>query len=152
MVASGMLPGLNRMLESADLEAYADVEAAVEDADSVRDAVEAIGILDALEADVAEEARAVLDAIPPAVDEAIIAALESAFERGVSVVLEWVEGNRGTIEVHVSEEPHRGGVRVRLAVVSPDGATFLALSRSGPAGTCTCPDVVAQPTALSRRE
>ncbi len=126
MVAAGMLPGLNRMLESADLEAYADVEAAVEDADSVRDAVEAIGILDALEADVAEEARAVLDAIPPAVDEAIIAALESAFERGVSVVLEWVEGERGAIEVHVSEEPHRGGVRVRIAVVSPDGATFLA--------------------------
>jgi hypothetical protein len=126
MVAAGMLPGLNRMLESADLEAYADIEAAVEDADSVRDAVEAIGILDALEADVAEEARAVLGAIPPAVDEAIIAGLESAFERGVSVVLEWVEGERGTIEVHVSEEPHRGGVRVRIAVVSPDGATFLA--------------------------
>jgi hypothetical protein len=125
MVASGMLPGLNRMLEDADLAAYADVEAAVESADTVRDAVEAIGILDALEADVADEARAVLDAIPPAVDEAIIAALENAFERGVSVILEWVEGERGTIEVHVSEEEYRGGVRVRLVVVSPDGATFL---------------------------
>ena len=125
MAAAGMLPVLNRMLEDADLEAYADIEAAVEAADTVRDAVESIGILDALEADVAEEARAVLDAIPPAVDEAIIAALENAFERGVPVTLEWVEGDRGTIEVHVSEEPHRDGVRVRIAVVSPDGATFL---------------------------
>ncbi len=125
MAASGMLPGLNRMLENADLAAYADVEAAVESADTVRDAVEAIGILDALEADAADEARAVLDAIPPSVDEAIIAALENAFERGVSVVLEWVEGDRGTIQVQVSEEQYAGGVRVRLAVVSPDGATFL---------------------------
>jgi hypothetical protein len=125
MAASGMLPGLNRMLEDADLAAYADVEAAVENADTVRDAVEAIGILDALEADAADEARALLDAIPPSVDEAIIAALENAFERGVSVVVEWVEGDRGTIEVHVSEEPYGAGVRVRLAVVSPDGATFL---------------------------
>ncbi len=83
MAAAGMLPVLNRMLEDADLEAYADIEAAVEAADTVRDAVESIGILDALEPDVAEEARAVLDAIPPAVDEAIIAALENAFERGL---------------------------------------------------------------------
>ncbi len=125
MAASGMLPGLNRMLEDADLASYADVEAAVENADTVRDAVEAVGILDALEADAADEARAVLDAIPPSVDEAIIAALENAFERGVSVVLEWVEGDRGTIEVHVSEEPYGSGVRIRLAVVSPDGASFL---------------------------
>jgi hypothetical protein len=125
MAASGMLPGLNRMLEDADRAAYADVEAAVENADTVRDAVEAIGILDTLETDVADEARAVLDAIPPAVDEAIIAALENAFERGMSVILEWVQGERGTIEVHVSEEEFRDGVRVRLAVVSPDGAAFL---------------------------
>ena len=104
MAAAGMLPVLNRMLEDADLEAYADIEAAVEAADTVRDAVESIGILDALEPDVAEEARAVLDAIPPAVDEAIIAALENAFERGAPVALEWVEGDRGMIEVHISEE------------------------------------------------
>ena len=126
MAASGILSGLNRMLEDADLESYADIEAAVEDADTVRDAVESIGVLDALDADVAEEARAVLDALPPAVDEAIIAALENAFERGVSVVLEWVEGDRRAIEVHISEEPHGSGVRVRIAVVSPDGAMFLA--------------------------
>jgi|SRR5258708_4041097 hypothetical protein len=125
MAASGMLPGLNRMLEAAQLDAYANVVAAVEAADTVSDAVESIGILDTLDADVAEEARAVLDAIPPAVDEAIIAALESAFERGVPVVLDWVEGERGTIEVLVSEEQHGSGVRVRIAVVSPDGATFL---------------------------
>ena len=119
MAASGMLPGLNRMLEAADSDAYADVEAAVEAADTVGDAIETTGILETLEPDVAEEARAVLEAIPPAVDESIIAALENAFERGVPVVLEWVEGERGTIEVHVSEEPHGKGVaRPRCGVLA----------------------------------
>jgi hypothetical protein len=126
MSASLMLPGLNRMLEDSELEAYANVVSAVEAADTVRDAVEGVGILDTLEPDVVIEARAALDAIPPAVDEAIIAALENAFERGVPVVLEWVEGDGDTIEVGVSEERHLGGVRVRIALVSPDGAMFLA--------------------------
>jgi hypothetical protein len=125
MSATLMLPGLNRMLEDSALEAYATVEAAVEAADTVRDAVEGIGILDTLEPDVAVEARAVLDAIPPAVDEAIIAALENAFERGVPVVLEWVEADSESIEVGISEERHRDEVRVRIAIVSPDGSTFL---------------------------
>ncbi len=125
MAASGMLPGLNRMLEAADRNAYADVEAAVEAADTVSDAIETIGILDSLEPDVAEEARAVLEAIPPAVDESIIAALENAFERGVPVVLEWIEGERGSIEVLISEEAHGHGTRVRIALFSPDGATFV---------------------------
>ena len=125
MAAAGMLPVLNRMLEDADLEAYADIEAAVEAADTVRDAVESLGILDALEPDVAEEARAVLDAIPPAVDKAIIATLENALEHRHHVALEWVEGDHGMIEVHISEEATRDGIRVRIAVVSPDGATFL---------------------------
>jgi len=125
MAASGMLPGLNRMLEAADRNAYADVEAAVEAADTVSDAIETIGILDSLEPDVAEEARAVLEAIPPAVDESIIAALENAFERGVPVVLEWIEGGRGSIEALISEEAHGHGARVRIALFSPDGATFL---------------------------
>jgi len=126
MSASLMLPGLNRMLEDSALEGYATVEAAVEAADTVRDAVEGVGILDTLEPEVAVEARAVLDAIPPAVDEAIIAALENAFERGVPVVLEWVEADGESIEVGVSEERHRDEVRVRIAIVSPDGSTFLA--------------------------
>lgn len=114
------------MMADPGSEQYANSRAAVEAADTVRDAVEGVGILDAQTDPVAEEARAVLEALPPAVDQAIIAALESVFEREVSVVLEWVEGQRGTIEVHVSEEPHRNEVQVRIAVVAPDGATFLA--------------------------
>ena len=66
-----------------------------------------------------------LDALPPAVDEAIIAAVESVFERQVAIVLEWVERADAPIEVRVSEESHRDGVRVRIEFVSPDGATFV---------------------------
>ena len=69
------------------------------------------------------EARAVLDAIPVSLDESIIAALESAFERDVPALIEWVEGD--SLAVMISEEPHGDDVRVRIVFVSPDGSTFL---------------------------
>jgi hypothetical protein len=125
MAAYRMLPGLNNMLADAAHEDYANVQAAVEAAETVRDAVEAVGILETLEESVAFEARAVLDAIPAAVDSVIIAALESAFERGAAVFLDWLEGDRGAIEVRISEEPHGDTVQVRIVFVSPNGATFL---------------------------
>jgi hypothetical protein len=125
MAAVVILRELSDMLADPEGEAYANAQAAVEAADTVRDAVEAVGILEERTDEIVPEARAVLDAIPAAVDEAIIAALESAFERGVPVVLDWFEGERGTVEVHVSEERHRNGVRVRIVIVAPDGRTFL---------------------------
>jgi hypothetical protein len=121
-----MFPGLNDLLADAGHEDYANVQAAVEAAERVRDAVEAVGILETLEEDVAFEARAVLDAIPAAVDDVIIAALESAFERGATVFLDWLEDESRPIEVRISEEPHGDTVRVRIVFVSPNGRTFLA--------------------------
>jgi hypothetical protein len=116
---------LNVMLANPGSEQYVNSRNAVAAADTVRDAIEGVGILGGQTERVVEEAQAVLDALPPAVDEAIIAALESAFERGLPVFLEWVEGAPGTVAVQVSEEAHRDDVRVRIAVVAPDGETFL---------------------------
>jgi hypothetical protein len=121
-----MFPGLNDLLADAGHEDYANVQAAVEAAERVRDAVEAVGILETLEEDVAFEARAVLDAIPAAVDDVIIAALESAFERGATVFLDWLEDESRPFEVRISEEPHGDTVQVRIVFVSPNGRTFLA--------------------------
>ena len=125
MAAAVILTELNEMLADPDGGDYANVQAAVEAADSVRDAVEAVGILEERIDDIVPEALAVLDAIPAAVDEAIIVALENAFERRVPVVLGWVEADTATIEVRVSEEPHRGDVRVRIHFVSLDGERFV---------------------------
>lgn len=125
MAAAVILSELSEMLADPDGGDYANVQAAVEAADTVRDAVDAVGILEERTDDILPEALAVLDAIPAAVDEAIIAALENTFERGVPVVLDWVEADTATIEVRVSEEPYRGDVRVRINFVSLDGETFV---------------------------
>ena len=90
---------LNEILGDVSREEYANAQAVVEASDTVLDAVEATGVLDRLDSDEGRvEARAVLDAIPPAVDEAIIAALESAFERRLPVEIVWIPSEFETIE------------------------------------------------------
>ena len=117
---------LNEILGDVTREEYANAQAVVEASDTVLDAVESAGVLDRLESDDARvEARAVLDAIPPAVDEAIIAALESAFERRLPVEVVWVPSEFETIEARISEDPYRDGRLVRIAFVCPDGAIFV---------------------------
>jgi len=113
------------MLGDATRDDYANVQAVVEAADTVEEAVESAGILDRLSSDEGRvEARAVLAAIPPAVDRAIIAALQNAFERRLPVELTWVRTDIETIEVRVSEEPYRTGRLIHITFVSRDGATF----------------------------
>jgi hypothetical protein len=117
---------LNEVLGDVTREEYANAQAVVEASDTVLDAVEASGVLDRLDSDEGRvEARAVLDAIPPAVDEAIIAALESAFERRLPVEVVWVPSDFETIEARISEDPYEDGQLVRIAFVCPDGATFV---------------------------
>src|ERR1700733_9550177 len=121
------LEPLNDMLANAGSQGYADAQAALEAADTVREAVEGLGMLDELADDVVAEAHAVFDAFPAAVEEAVIAALESAFERTVPVVLEWLRDDDATIEARVFEDadPLGSGARVHISVVSPYGATFV---------------------------
>lgn len=117
---------LTEMLGDVTREEYANAQVVVEASDTVLDAVEAAGVLDRLDSDEGRvEARAVLDAIPPAVDEAIIAALESAFERRLPVEVVWIPSEFETIEARISEDPYDDARLVRIAFVCPDGATFI---------------------------
>ncbi len=125
MAALRILQQFNPMLANAESAEYAALQAAVEAADTLRDAVEAVGILDTVDGDLAVETRAVLDAIPAAADEAVIAALESAFERNVPVFLDWVPVDSSSIEVRVSEETDGDGIRVRIDFASPNGRVFV---------------------------
>ena len=119
MPAAVILESLSEMLSDPTSQAYLDIAAAVESADSVGEALLGSGVLAALEGDVTTEANAVAGAIPPAVDEAIMGALESAFERAVPVSVGWTQGER--ISVSVSEQP--SGVSIQLS--SPDGRTYV---------------------------
>jgi hypothetical protein len=117
---------LNEILGDVLGDEYANAQAVVEASDTVLDAVESTGVLDRLDSDEGRaEARAVLEAIPPAVDEAIIAALESAFERRLPVEVVWIPSEFETIEAHISEDPYDDGRLVRIGFVCPDGATFV---------------------------
>lgn len=117
---------LNEHLGDATRDEYANAQSVVEAADTVREAVESAGVLDRLSSDDGRvEARAVLAAIPPAVDAAIIAALESAFERGLPIEVIWLETDVETIEARISEEPYRNGQLIRITFVCRDGATFI---------------------------
>jgi len=63
MAAAAMLPALNTMLGGRDRSAYERARSALADADSVQEALEAVGVLDDLDDDAAVEARALLDAL-----------------------------------------------------------------------------------------
>jgi hypothetical protein len=119
MPAAAVFGELNRRLADPSDDAYRLLAELVESADSVHDALVATGVLSSLGPDAVDEANAVAGAIPPAVDEAIMGALESAFERAVAVTLTWAEGER--IAVSVSEQPH--GVSIQF--VSPDGRSYV---------------------------
>ena len=117
---------LNDILRDASRDEYANAQSVVEAADTVQEAVESAGVLERLSSETGRvEARAVLAAIPPAVDEAIIAALENAFERRLPVEVSWLETEVETIEARISEEPFRDGQLVRITFVCRDGATFI---------------------------
>ena len=123
MPAAVVLFPLNQMMSDPSSQEYRNVVAAVEETATVHEAVVATGILGQFEAEVVTEARAVLDAIPPAIDEAIMAALGSAFGREVPVVLTWIEDPK--IAVRVWEQPQGGGVLVNILFMSPHGLTFV---------------------------
>jgi hypothetical protein len=121
MVGLMMETKINQLLAREDLGAYRNGQEAVSGAASVRQAVERANILDGFTAEEAVEARAVLDALPRAVDTAILAALGAAFARDAPGRFEWHEG--AFIELRVWEEPTGG--RVRIVLVSPQGQTFV---------------------------
>jgi len=121
-----VFPHLNPVLGDPALDEYRRARAIVDAAGTAAQALEQFGALDGLTDVEAAELRAVLEVLPRAVDRAIIAALQSGFARDVAISIEWIERADGPIEVRVFEEPHGDRVRVRIAVVSPHGATFLA--------------------------
>jgi len=121
MVGLVMTTKINEVLARDDLDAYRNGQQALLGAASVRDVIERTNILDGLTAEEAAEARAVLDALPPAIDAAILAALGTASARDAPGRFEWHEG--AFIELRVWEEPTGG--RVHIVLVSPQGQEFV---------------------------
>lgn len=94
--------------------------AAVGDADSVLAGVERLGLLEVLEPGDADSLRALLEALPPSLDAALLAAVLDALGRGVRVQLTWQPAVE--FELRVWERSEASAGLVNLFLLSPEPA------------------------------
>ena len=82
MVGEEFVALLNEILANLEGDDYAEALSVIEQVDTLLDAVERGGVLDRLSSDaMREEATAVLNALPPAVDEALMGTVKRALAR-----------------------------------------------------------------------
>jgi hypothetical protein len=112
-----------RFLDGNSREDQEAAHLAVTGASSVREAIERVGLLDALDDPDVAESLAVLNALPQAVDRALLATLGSALERGVPVDLDWREA--GFIGLHIKEVGQGDAGQVEIVLLTPNGRTFV---------------------------
>jgi len=119
MIGIVFVGNLNRVLGDARGEAYGRALEAVAGASTVAEAVEGMGILERMQEAEVAEARAVMGALPRAVELAILGATTAGFERRMPIGIEWHRGEE--ISVTVREEVNE----VRIILTSPNGQDFL---------------------------
>jgi hypothetical protein len=101
---------------SPALKTYDKAKAIVRESKTLKDAVEKGHFLDGLEN--ADEALAVLDALPANVDAAFMASLNAALDGNQNIAFRWREGA-------FAHEATESGGTVTLWLQCPNGATFL---------------------------
>lgn len=119
MPAAALMEPLNEILGRPGEVAYQNVAEVSAAAASVRAVLEGINVLEAFAEPIGIEARAVLDALPAAVDGALLGALRAACDRGMPIRLRWVEAE--SIALRVSE----GRGHVRITLETPHGTEFV---------------------------
>lgn len=87
------------------------------DAQTVRDGVKRLGLLEVLEPDEADATRTFLAAIPAGLDAAIVAGVRSALERGLRVAITWQAAYE--FELRVWEVSAGSNGMLNLALGSP---------------------------------
>jgi len=118
-----VIPHINRFIDQKDRTRYRHAQLAVRRARSLRQAVNAAGMFADLPAEHAQEARAVLAALPQATADAILGAVRSALSRGLPAQVRWEQAR--AIEVRVSETT----TRVRIVIATPDGQRYVRAAR-----------------------
>ncbi len=127
MAMSVMLPPMNAMLADPASTKYADAATVVAQANSCRDAVGQLGLLEGLSPEVLREAEAVLAALPTEVDQGILVALRAGFRQRSPMSLHWDrDESKGapTIAHRVDEQDEQDNW-VHIHVVAPDGERFI---------------------------
>jgi hypothetical protein len=118
--ATRVLPYVNQLLEEILKGNHSQLLATLADAPSVAAAVSAVDLDDVLPADQQDAVRALLEAIPPAIDAAVLAAIRSAVARGVSVQMSWQPGYYFDVRIHDVSSGSTGMVTIALTSRDPD--------------------------------
>jgi len=121
MPAAVIAAPLTAMMSDPTSQDYQTAVNAVNAAANVHDAVVRSGVLGP-HPDVVTETRAVLSALPPAIDQAIMVALKSAMARSLPVRVTWIEDAK--IAVRIWEQSQDGGDVLDIVFMSPHGSTF----------------------------
>lgn len=115
------MPKANEALGSPGEQNYLAARAALENAATIREAVESGGLLDGFPEDIQREARAVLDALPDDVNRGVLEALRDAFESGAAVEVFWEEN---TADAEISHRVASETERISITLVTPHGRNF----------------------------
>lgn len=110
-----------------DPRALAGVSGRIAGMTTLLEAVEALDLLEAVDAPHRSVARQAVAALPQAVGRALLAAVSSAASRGVPVVLQWKPGS--AVELQVWEAVGEGAGQVGILLISPR-ASDLAVDAS----------------------
>lgn len=111
----------NEALGSPESGNYQAAKSAIENATTVREAVENGGLLAGFPEDIQREAQAVLDALPDEVNRGVLEALRGAFESGAAVEVLWEEN---TADAGISHRVATETERVAITLVTPHGRNF----------------------------
>jgi hypothetical protein len=106
-------------------DAYEEARRAVTEATSCLQAVELLRVLEHESNEVRQEADAVFDALPPDVNEGVLAALRNGFDRKIPMEL-WWEDTRDPSDLTITYSVADAGVRLRISFWAPNGRHFVA--------------------------
>jgi hypothetical protein len=109
----------NSLFDVTNADGRSTASDALSGATRVREAVNKANLLEGVDAALQNEIHAVLEALPPAVDQALLAALQSVLSRGVAVSVSWELGR--PIGLRLEEDGENG---VRIVLITPDGREF----------------------------
>lgn len=113
----------NHHLDGHHTEARSAALGAVSGAASIKDVIERSHFLEGMDEATASEVLAVLSALPPAIDKAFLATLQSTLERGIPVGIGWKVGVH--FALRVEEITDEGAARVDIVLFTPNGRKFV---------------------------
>jgi hypothetical protein len=99
---------------------------AVRSASTVAEAAESANLYEEMDEAIENEVRLVLAALPEAIDQALLGAVRSGLERGITVAVDWEEGSPVALRI---AEVDGDDPRLDIVVITPHGDEYTGARR-----------------------